>query len=77
MAKKPASTNLTEEIWDRVTRVAKVDRRSISEVLEICVELGLPEMERDVQHKIQSRADAKGGQKEEASSSKQRVKVAR
>ena len=45
MAKKPASTSLEEALYQRVARVAKVDRRSIAQILEICVEKALPELE--------------------------------
>jgi hypothetical protein len=48
MAKKPVSTSLDEQIFQRVTRVAKVDRRSIAQVIEICVERALVQLEEEI-----------------------------
>jgi predicted DNA-binding protein len=48
MPKKPASTSLENDIYERVARLAKVDRRSIAQILEQCVERGLPDIEADV-----------------------------
>jgi predicted transcriptional regulator len=45
MAKVPASTRIEESLYRRLEVIAKVDRRSISELVEMCIEDYLPTME--------------------------------
>jgi predicted transcriptional regulator len=51
MAKIAASTRLSEEITKRISLVATVDRRSVSELIEICVEEYLPFLEAEMEAK--------------------------
>ena len=55
MAKKPASTSLEEELFARVLRIAQVDRRSIAQVIEQCVENGIDAVEADKAHKLEEK----------------------
>ena len=48
MAKKPASTSLEEALYERVERIALVDRRSIAEVIAWAAEKGLPLVEEEM-----------------------------
>lgn len=53
MAKKPASTSLEEKLFARVQRIAQVDRRSVAQVIEQCVENGIDAVEADKAPKLQ------------------------
>lgn len=51
MAKRAASTRLEAEVMKRLERIAKVDRRTVANVIEICVEEYLPELEAELRTK--------------------------
>ena len=48
MAKRTAATWIDKELYARLERVAKVDRRSVAEVIAMAVERGLPAIERHI-----------------------------
>ena len=48
MKREQVSTTLESSIIERLARVATVDRRSISQVAAMCIELGLPRVEEEV-----------------------------
>lgn len=48
MSKRTAGTRINEEIYKRLEKVAKVDRRTIANVIEICVEEYLPKLEAEI-----------------------------
>ena len=52
MAKKPVSTSVEEEIHNRLVRVSEIDKRSISQLVQMCVEKWLPELERELAEKM-------------------------
>lgn len=54
VAKIPASTRLAPDALKRLTEISQVDRRSISELIELCVEAHLPYLE--VQEQTKRRA---------------------
>jgi len=43
--KTPASVRLEPEVFTRIQTLATVDRRSISEIVAMCAEAGLPQVE--------------------------------
>ncbi len=57
MAKKPVSTNLDDELSARVHALAQIERRSISQIIEMCVERALVQLEAESSQK-QARRDA-------------------
>jgi hypothetical protein len=48
MPKRTAATWVEQELYDRLKRVAKVDRRSVAEVMAMAIEKGLPMVEQRV-----------------------------
>jgi predicted CopG family antitoxin len=48
MAKRTAATWIDKDLYARLERVAKVDRRSVAEVIAMAVERGLPAIERHI-----------------------------
>jgi len=46
MTKKQAGVRLEESLYKRIERLAKVDRRSIAQILEMCIEQSIDEIER-------------------------------
>ena len=49
MAKKPASTRIEADLMKRLELVARIDRRTVSQMIEMCVERALPELEEEMQ----------------------------
>jgi predicted transcriptional regulator len=72
MSKIAASTRLAPEVMQRLDLVAKVDRRSYSEVIEVCVEEYLPVLEAE----MEAKKKALDRIKSDRSEGKQRKKVA-
>lgn len=58
MAKRTASTWIEPDLYERLLRVAKVDRRSLAEVLAMSVEHGLPLLEQELSHKLHPAAES-------------------
>jgi hypothetical protein len=60
MPKVPISTRVEEALAKRLERVATVDRRTIANIIEICVEEYLPQIESelDAKHHRSSRSEA-------------------
>lgn len=52
MAKRTAAVWLETELYERLHRIATVDRRSISEVISMAIEHGLPPLEGELKHKL-------------------------
>jgi len=48
MSKKQCGTSLEQALYERVSRVATVDRRSIAEVIAAAVAAGLPLLEEEL-----------------------------
>lgn len=48
--KVPVSTRLETEVVERIERLAKVDRRSVANVLEVLVLRELPRLEGEILH---------------------------
>jgi predicted DNA-binding protein len=48
MMKFPVAVRLEEEVYERVKRLSEVDRRTLSNVLTLAIEAGLPALERRV-----------------------------
>lgn len=46
--KTAASTRVEESVFKRLERLAQADKRTIANVIEICIEGYLPEFEREV-----------------------------
>ena len=44
----PVSTRLEEEVLQRIEQIAQKDRRSIANVIEICILKYLPQLEREI-----------------------------
>lgn len=53
MAKNQTGTSLEDDLLKRIKLIAQVDRRSVSDVVAWCVELGLPRLE----EQLHERAD--------------------
>jgi predicted transcriptional regulator len=51
MPKISTGTRLEQEIYERLERIAKVDRRTISNIIEICVAEYLPKLEAEIMPK--------------------------
>ena len=47
--KTPATTRLSEELMQKVSKAAEASRRPISNVIELCVERALPDFEREIE----------------------------
>jgi len=48
MARQPASVKLEPELIKRLERLGKVDRRSVSNLIELCVVAHLPKLEAEI-----------------------------
>jgi len=53
MPKVQTGTSLEEDVMRRIKLIAKVDRRSVAEVIAWCVELGLPKLEDELHERTQ------------------------
>lgn len=49
--KTTVGTKVDDELLERLKRVATVDRRTVSNVLELCILRGLPELEEDLERR--------------------------
>jgi hypothetical protein len=47
--KIPATVRFAEEFMQRLVKVAQASRRPVSNVIELCVERGLPDFEREIE----------------------------
>ena len=52
MAKRTAAVWMDQELYERIQRLATVDRRSVSEIILMAVERGLPALEEELIHKL-------------------------
>lgn len=50
--KKPLSTSVDQEIYDRIATLAVVDNRSIAEIVAMCAKAGLPLVESEIRDHI-------------------------
>lgn len=48
MAKLPASTSLEADLMERIVTLARVEKRSQAQILEMCIEKGLPGVEAEL-----------------------------
>jgi hypothetical protein len=48
MPKVATGTRVEKQVYDRLERLAKVDRRSIANIVEICIEKFLPKLEEEI-----------------------------
>lgn len=55
MPKRPASTSLELPLYERLAKLAGIDKRSVSQVIETCVERSLSDIETEVEEKIKRR----------------------
>lgn len=54
MAKRTAALWLESELYERLQRIATVDRRSMSQVIAMAIGHGLPALEEELSHKLES-----------------------
>lgn len=52
MAKRTAAVWIETDLYERIHRIAMVDRRSVSEVISMAIEHGLPPLEDELQYKL-------------------------
>ncbi len=50
--KKPLSTSVDPETYERIKLLATLDRRSIAEIAAMCAAAGLEKIEREMQRRI-------------------------
>lgn len=55
MPKRPASTSLDLPLYERLAKVAMIDKRSVSQVIETCIERSLAGIEAELEEKIKRR----------------------
>jgi hypothetical protein len=56
MPKVPLSTRVEEQVAKRLERVAAVDRRTLANIVEICVEEYLPQLEAQLEAELATKS---------------------